>query len=116
MRARLTHVIKFVADMDTAVRFYQRTLGLELRLSSPGWTEFATGDVTLALHPASAANPAGSFELGFGVDDLRKTYDDRAALGLNFVSEPKPLHGTLLATFLDSENTRCTMSVSLQAP
>ena len=63
---RLTYVMKFVADMDKAVGFYRDMLGLELRFQSPEWSEFATGETTLALHLASDRNPAGRVELGFG--------------------------------------------------
>ena len=53
------YVIKFVTDMNKAVKFYRDTLGLQLRFESRGWSEFATGETTLALHPASDKNPAG---------------------------------------------------------
>ncbi len=65
MTVKLGYAIHFVADMDRAVAFYRDTLGLTLKFASPGWTEFATGETTLALHPASAQNPAGSTHLGF---------------------------------------------------
>jgi catechol 2,3-dioxygenase-like lactoylglutathione lyase family enzyme len=71
MLPKLTYAIKFVADMDRAVRFHRDRLGLPLKFESPGWSEFATGETTLALHPASEKNPAGKVELGFQVDDLR---------------------------------------------
>ena len=61
---RLNYAIKFVADMDKAIAFYRDTLGLELKFQSPFWSEFATGQTTLALHPASADNPAGAVQLG----------------------------------------------------
>src|SRR6185503_2503955 len=96
MQARLTYVIKFVAEMDKAVRFHRDTLGLKLKFQSPEWSEFATGDVNLALHTASAANPAGSVQLGYGVPDLKQTYAEREASGIEFISPPQPLHGTLL--------------------
>ena len=56
---QLRYVIKFVADMNKAVKFYRDTLGLQLKFESPGWSEFMTGETTLALHPASEKNPAG---------------------------------------------------------
>ena len=67
---RLTYAIKYVADMDRSVAFYRDKLGLELKFDSPFWSEFATGETVLAIHPASDEKPAGSVELGFGVDDL----------------------------------------------
>ena len=57
---RLTYAIKYVADMGTAIAFYRDKLGLELKFQSPFWTEFATGDTVLALHPASEDNATGS--------------------------------------------------------
>jgi catechol 2,3-dioxygenase-like lactoylglutathione lyase family enzyme len=47
------YVIKVVADMDKAVKFCRDVLGLKLKFESPGWSEFVTGETTLALHPAS---------------------------------------------------------------
>src|ERR1700693_594166 len=66
------YVIKFVADMNKAVRFYRDMLGLPLKFESPGWSEFITGETTLALHPASEKNPAGAVELGFTVAGIQK--------------------------------------------
>ena len=66
--------MKFVAEMDQAVRFYRDTLGLPLKFQSPGWSEIATGDVTLALHRATPDKPAGSVEPGFHVDGLEQIY------------------------------------------
>jgi len=48
---QLRYVIKFVADMDKAVKFHRDVLGLKVKFESPGWSEFATGETTLALHP-----------------------------------------------------------------
>jgi len=112
MKARFSIAIKFVADMDKAVRFHRDTLGLALKFQSPGWSEFATGEVTLALHPASETHPPGSVELGFNVEDLRAVYAGRARNGIDFNGEPKELHGTLLGSFRDSEGALCGMSGS----
>jgi hypothetical protein len=53
---QLKYAIKFVADMDKAVKFYRDVLGLKVKFESPGWSEFVTGETTLALHPASDKN------------------------------------------------------------
>ena len=34
---------------DCAVRFYRNVLGLRLKFESPEWSEFVTGEMTLAL-------------------------------------------------------------------
>jgi lactoylglutathione lyase len=102
--------MKFVADMDGAVAFHRDVLGLRLRFASPEWSEFETGETTLALHPASEKNPAGAVELGFAVDDLDGFHRDKSAAGVTFTAAPKDLHGTRLATFLDSEGAKVSVS------
>ena len=54
---KLKYAMKFVAEMDQSVALHRDMLGLKLRFQSPGWTEFGTGETTLALHPASANYP-----------------------------------------------------------
>lgn len=110
MQATFTYAIKFVADMDKAVRYHRDVLGLALKFQSPEWTEFNTGSTTLALHPASDTNPPGKVELGYSVENLQKIYDERAKNGIKFAAPPKPLHGVLLANFEDSEGARCSLS------
>lgn len=104
MSVKLTYVIKFVADMQRAVKFYRDTLGLPLKFESPGWSEFASGETTLALHPASEKNPAGSVELGLGVPDIYKFHEEMTGKGVQFTMPPKKQDfGGVLAQFMDSE-------------
>jgi predicted enzyme related to lactoylglutathione lyase len=110
MKARLNYVIKFVANMGVAIAFHRDTLGLALKFESPEWSEFSTGDVTLALHAASANNPAGTAQLGYAVENLKEVYARRDKLGLKFLEAPKPLHRTLIATIADSEGAACSLS------
>ena len=44
MIVRLTYVIKYVADIERAVKFYKEQLGVSLRFQSPEWSEFETGE------------------------------------------------------------------------
>jgi catechol 2,3-dioxygenase-like lactoylglutathione lyase family enzyme len=112
MQASFTHAIKFVADMDKAVAFYRDTFGLRLKFATPFWSEFDTGPVTLALHPASERNPAGAVQLGFSTEALEALYERRQAERLSFAAPPANEHGTILARILDSEGAE----VSLSAP
>jgi len=107
---RLTYVIKYVADMDRGIAFYRDKLGLELKFQSPFWSEFATGDTVLALHPASDENPAGSVELGFGTDNLGEFYARRDQLGLHFTREPKEMHGIHIAAIRDADGANVSLS------
>ena len=107
---KLNYVIKFVSDMTRAVSFYRDLLGLSLKFESPGWTEFTTGETTLALHPASDKNPAGTLQLGFAVTDIQKFYDKMVGSGVEFTMRPTKEFGVLLARFLDSEGAECTVA------
>jgi catechol 2,3-dioxygenase-like lactoylglutathione lyase family enzyme len=110
MSIRLGYVIVFVADMNQAVAFYRDTLGLPLKFQSPEWSEFATGETTLALHPASPRNPAGKAQLGFNVPDLQAFYREMTAKGLQFTQVPTPEAGSLLAQFVDAQGTEYSVS------
>ena len=106
---RLAYAIKYVADMDKAVAFHRDTLGLTLKFASPFWTEFATGETTLALHAADADHPPGKVQLGFNTDDLAGFYEAREANGVTFTAAPAPLHGATIARFLDSEGAETSI-------
>ena len=111
MPNKLTYVIEFVGDMDRAVKFYRDVLGLSLKFQSPDWTEFSTGDTTLALHSASAKNPAGKVEVGFTVPDIHAFYREMTDRGVQFAMPPtKQDFGGLLAQFVDSEGANCHAS------
>jgi predicted enzyme related to lactoylglutathione lyase len=104
MAPKLKYVIEFVADMDRAVKFYRDVVGLTLKFESPEWSEFATGETSLALHSASQKNPAGTYDVGFTVKDLSQFYEQMQAKGVNFPMPPtKQDFGGTLAQFLDSE-------------
>lgn len=111
MLPKLTYVIKFVGDMSRAVAFYRDVVGLPLKFESPDWSEFSTGDTTLALHPASDKNPAGKIEIGFSVPDLGAFHDALRAKGVRFPLAPKKQdYGDLLAQFEDSEGASVSVS------
>jgi catechol 2,3-dioxygenase-like lactoylglutathione lyase family enzyme len=110
MDAKFTYAIKFVADMDKALAFYRDTFGLTVRFSTPEWSEFDTGPVTLALHPANEKNPAGGVEIGFSTENLARVHAERAANGLVFAEAPRLEHGTLLSQVLDCEGVPVSLS------
>jgi catechol 2,3-dioxygenase-like lactoylglutathione lyase family enzyme len=95
--------------MDRAVAFHRDTLGLALKFSSPFWTEFDTGATTLGLHAADGDHPAGSVQLGLGVDDLPPS-TRRARKGLAFTKAPESRFGATIARFLDSEGAETSIS------
>jgi lactoylglutathione lyase len=107
---KLTYAIKYVADMDRAVAFHRDVLGLDLKFQSPFWTEFATGDTSLALHAASDEHSPGSVQLGFAADSLGKFYARRDELGLNFTQPPTEMHGMHIARFTDADGAETSVS------
>jgi catechol 2,3-dioxygenase-like lactoylglutathione lyase family enzyme len=110
MPAQLTYVIQFVADMDTSIQFYSEVLGLTAKFISPFWSELATGETSLALHPASAKNPAGSLQLGFRVPDLDLFYQEMTAKGIKFTQTPTPESESRLARFVDQQGIEYSVS------
>lgn len=117
---KLDYIIVFVSDMQRSTAFYRDILGLPLKFSSPGWTEFATGATTVALHPArsgsqgdSAASPAGQAQLGFMVDDLAALYTSLQAQGVHFSFPPQDEgEGGKLAVLHDPDGLGITVRQS----
>ena len=110
MTTSLTYVIKFVENMDKAVRFHVDQLGLKLRFQSPEWSEFDTGATTLALHIASAGNPAGTCQIGLGVPDIEQFYSEAMNKGVQFTSPPTDLHGQRITKLRDVDGAECSIS------
>ncbi len=110
MTAALVYAIKFVSDMEASVRFHVTHLGLKLRFQSPEWSEFETGQTTLALHTASAENPPGSCQLGFRVSDIDRFYSDSTSQGVVGVVPPADLHGQRIAKLLDADGSPFSVS------
>ena len=107
---QLTYAIKFVANMDTAVAFYRNHLGLREKFVSPDWSEFQTGETTLALHIASDDNPAGSVQLGFGTESLDAFHAAAVAAGLDFTGPIEAVHGIRIARLRDVDGAEISIS------
>lgn len=110
---RLGYAVKFVADMRSAVAFHRDVLGLTLRFQSALWSEFATGETILALHPANIANPPGSVQLGYSVEDVTAFQAQATKLGVSF-SAPSLMEGQtpIILWFVDCEGAECSVSNS----
>jgi len=116
---RPDYIIVYVSDMQRSTAFYRDVLGLPLKFTSPGWTEFEAGSVTLALHmtggqklPAySGRPPAGQAQLGFMVDDLQATYEALKAQDVYFSQPPQVQRsgGSPLAVLHDPDGLGITL-------
>lgn len=125
MFKQIDYTMIVVSDMDRSVEFYRDKLGIPLKFQSPGWTEFATGATTLALHgggvPASGppagepAQRAGECSIGFSVADVDKTYEELKAKGINFVMPPtqQEAEGIRLAVAIDPDGLPISFAQAL---
>ena len=111
-RVHVSYALVFVSDMERSVSFYRDTIGLPLRFQSPGWTEFATGEATLALHRSAASAtadgdpddlPAGRCRPGLRVPGLDTFHARMVEHGVPCIQEPKDVFGARLAQYLDPD-------------
>ena len=110
MTTTLTYAIKFVADMDAAVCFHTAQLGLKLKFRSPEWSEFETGETTLALHLASQENLAGTCQLGFRVESIDSFFEERRSAGVQVAAMPIDLHGQRIGKLRDQDGALVSVS------
>ena len=102
MFKQIDYTMIVVSDMQRSVEFYRDKLGIPLKFQSPEWTEFDTGQTTLALHGggvrggAPQGDPskvAGSCSIGFNVSDVDQTYADLQGKGIRFIMPPTRREG-----------------------
>ena len=116
-----------VSDMNQSVEFYKDILGMPLKFRTNEWTEFQTGETTLALHlskPRIASTTAqeglvaGTSSMGFNVSDLEKTYQELRSKNVRFVMEPKMREdeGIKLAVFLDPDGLEISIAETVKQP
>lgn len=91
MRALM--VILYVPDMAEALAFYRDGLGLEVMMTSPGWSRLRCGDASIGLHhiyKGVEETPVPFAGLNLEVDALEPAIERAVAHGaqLNEVREP----------------------------
>jgi lactoylglutathione lyase len=106
----------YVSDMARSTAFYRDTLGLPLKFTSPGWTEFNNEGTTLALHrhmageAGAAQATAGQATLVFAVEDIQSAYETLKAQDVRFSLEPqKQPSGLTLAVLHDPDGFGITL-------
>src|SRR3982751_3258547 len=96
MFKHVNYIMVVVSDMKRSVEFYRDKLGFALKVETPEWTEFQTGETTLALHGGGTPQTrtvaaddgtkyAGTCSIGFNVEELEKAYAELQARGVRFV-------------------------------
>ncbi|GAC1379789.1 MAG: VOC family protein [Ktedonobacteraceae bacterium] len=112
------YIVVYVSDMQRSTAFYRDVLGLPMQFTSPGWTEFNTGSITLALHTtgdtkvvlSAGRPPAGQAHIAFVLDDLQTTYEALQAQDVHFSLPPqKQPTGRTLAVCHDPDGFGITL-------
>ncbi|MCY4128669.1 MAG: hypothetical protein OXG15_05430 [Gammaproteobacteria bacterium] len=98
-------------DMDRAIIFYRDTIGLEVKVSSPYWSELSFGSAVVALHGGGT----GEFRatgLSFTVNDIDHACEAVIAGGGSVRSGPEDRgdEGIYLADLTDTEGNGFMMS------
>lgn len=99
-----------VADQDRALDFYTQKLGFKVLTDQPfgegtRWIELKIGraETRLVLFSPPGSQPGGFQNIVFQTDDVRKTYEELKAKGVEFTQEPKTEPWGTSAMFKDSE-------------
>jgi catechol 2,3-dioxygenase-like lactoylglutathione lyase family enzyme len=102
--SRITDVCLLVKDLDRAVAFYRDRLGFQLRRLAPGFADFFTDGVTLALWQVDhmqdhlglkpGSGPGGGWRTMAAIqvessDRVLSMHRDLVARGVTFLVEPK---------------------------
>jgi catechol 2,3-dioxygenase-like lactoylglutathione lyase family enzyme len=128
MLKHITHVNVWVHDQDVALDFYVGKLGLELRedvtmaefgdyrwltvgppgqpdvnliLATPGPPMFDAEQAAELLAAVSAGTTSGAGSMILGTDDIRATYEDLTARGVEFIQPPEERFYGIDAAFRD---------------
>jgi len=107
---KLNYAIVFVSDMARSVTFYRDVIGLTLKFESPGWTEFVTGEATLALHAGEGAaskaeegHPPGRCHPGLAVPDLDAFHKKMVEKSVRCLQAPREVFGSRIAQYADPD-------------
>ena len=114
--------IKFVAlpvtDQSRALEFWTKKIGLKVftdqTMGDMRWIELKLpgADTMLVLHKTDERAPGGAPSISFVADDVKATYDELRARGVEFTQPPKKEHWGEYAAFTDSEGNAIIFSKS----
>src|ERR1044072_1851417 len=73
-----------VSDIDRARKFYEETLGLQVKMEDPGGIMYGSGDSMVLVYPSQFAGTSQATVATWMVSDLEATVDGLAAKGVTF--------------------------------
>jgi predicted enzyme related to lactoylglutathione lyase len=91
-------------DMNRALTFYSKTLGLKVAFESENWSELYWGDSIVALHGGGNGQPNRT-GLSFQVSDIDEACEKAKAAGATILMAPEDREGEpiFLANLRDPE-------------
>ena len=111
MKIEKVYYMLMAEDMDRAVGFYRDAVGLEVRSTSPGWSELTFGDATVALHVGGTGEQTKT-GLGFVVSDIAAACREATDGGAKVLSGPEERRGEpiKLASLVDTEGNEFSLT------
>jgi len=84
-----TNITVIISDMERAIKFYERTLGLKLKTRyGQEFAQLEAPGATIALHPSVKDGPrpgnSESLSIGFAVGDLDSAMAELEGKGVKF--------------------------------
>jgi predicted enzyme related to lactoylglutathione lyase len=93
-----------VEDMDRAVQFYEKILGLTALFKREDWSEFQVHKCRISLYKTSKPiMTCGGAVISFMADPIETAIKDLKSKGVRFVKELQVFPYGKIAEFLDSE-------------
>ena len=110
----LIQAVKFLLnaqDMDRAVAFYRDVIGLDLKETSPHWSELTYGDAIIALHGGGTGELQRT-GLSFQVEDIHAVCQAVVVGGGKILLPPqdRPGEPIILAEVVDTEGNGFMLS------
>ena len=101
---KIDYIMLHVNNMNKAINFYNHVLGFKIKFKSDAWSEMDTGSTTLSLHfTKEAVNPSNFISFGFGVENIKVSFDKLIASGASLNSNIKEEGDILIASFKDPD-------------
>lgn len=73
-----------VSDLERARKFYEETLGLQVKMEDPGGIMYGSGDAVVLVYPSQFAGTSQATVATWAVPDLDAAVDELASKGVTF--------------------------------
>ena len=110
MKVEKVYYMLMAEDIDRAVSFYRDAVGLDVKSTSPGWSELTFGDATVALHVGGTGQQTKT-GLGFVVSDIDAACREATGGGAKVLRGPRSA-GARRSSSLHSSTPKATNSSS----